>query len=90
MTIAGLVNMAMLVMAAAVFHARGLTDVGDIDEAYRGLGTIVGHHADVIFGIALLASGLVVVERRHAGRPGRDAGLHQAPDPALPAPHRSR
>ena len=58
MTIAGLVNMAMLIMAAGVFHSRGLTDIGDIDEAYRGLGTIVGHHADVIFGIALLASGL--------------------------------
>jgi manganese transport protein len=58
MTIAGLVNMAMLVMAAGVFHSRGLTQIGDIDEAYRGLGTIVGHHADVIFGIALLASGL--------------------------------
>jgi manganese transport protein len=58
MSIAGLVNMAMLIMAAGVFHSRGLPDIGDIDEAYRGLGTIVGHHADVIFGIALLASGL--------------------------------
>ena len=58
MTIAGLVNMAMLIMAAAVFHSRGLTGIGDIDEAYRGLGTIVGNHADVIFGITLLASGL--------------------------------
>jgi manganese transport protein len=58
MTIAGLVNMAMLIMAAGIFHSRGLTDIGDIDEAYRGLGTIVGSHADVIFGIALLASGL--------------------------------
>jgi manganese transport protein len=58
MTIAGLVNMAMLVMAAGIFHARGLTGIGDIDEAYHGLGTIIGGHADVIFGIALLASGL--------------------------------
>jgi manganese transport protein len=58
MSIAGLVNMAMLIMAAGVFNSRGLTQIGDIDEAYRGLGTIVGHHADVIFGIALLASGL--------------------------------
>ena len=45
-------------MAAGIFHSRGLTGIGDIDEAYRGLGTIVGGHADVIFGIALLASGL--------------------------------
>jgi manganese transport protein len=58
MTIAGLVNMAMLIMAAGVFHSRGLTGIGDIDEAYRGLGTIIGGHADVIFGITLLASGL--------------------------------
>jgi manganese transport protein len=58
MSIAGLVNMAMLIMAAGVFHSRGLTDIGDIDEAYNALGSIVGHHADVIFGIALLASGL--------------------------------
>ena len=42
MTIAGLVNMAMLIMAAGVFHSRGLTGIGDIDEAYHGLGTIVG------------------------------------------------
>ena len=58
MTIAGLVNMAMLIMAAGVFHSRGLTEIGDIDEAYHALGTIVGSHADVVFGIALLASGL--------------------------------
>jgi manganese transport protein len=58
MTIAGLVNMAMLVMAAGVFNARGLTEIDDIDVAYHALGSIVGHHADVIFGVALLASGL--------------------------------
>jgi manganese transport protein len=58
MTIAGLVNMAMLIMAAGIFHARGLSGVSDIDQAYHGLGTIVGDHADVVFGIALLASGL--------------------------------
>ncbi len=45
-------------------HRRGrlplsrLDGIGDIDEAYRGLGSIVGDHADVVFGIALLASGL--------------------------------
>ena len=58
MTIAGLINMACSMMAAGIFHARGLTGVEDIDEVYRGLGTIVGDHADIIFGIALLASGL--------------------------------
>ena len=36
MTIAGLVNMAMLIMAAGIFHSRGLTQVSGIDDAYRG------------------------------------------------------
>jgi manganese transport protein len=58
MSLAGLVNMSMLVMAAGVFHSRGLTGIADLDEVYAGLGRIVGSHADVIFGIALLASGL--------------------------------
>ena len=58
MTIAGVVNMGMIVMAAGVFHTRGLTEIGDIDEVYRGLGTVIGTHAQIFFGIALLASGL--------------------------------
>jgi manganese transport protein len=58
MSIAGVVNMSMLVMAAGVFHARGLTGVDGIEQVYSGLGHIVGGQADVIFGIALLASGL--------------------------------
>jgi manganese transport protein len=58
MTIAGLVNMAMLIMAAGVFHANGLTGIDSIDEAYNALGTIVGGHAQTMFAIALLASGL--------------------------------
>jgi manganese transport protein len=58
MTIAGLVNASMLIVAAGVFHSRGLVEVADLDEAYHGLGRLVGSHADVIFGVALLASGL--------------------------------
>lgn len=59
MTIAGLVNLAMLVIAATVFNASGMTGVGeDLEQVYQGLGTVVGGHADVLFGIALLASGL--------------------------------
>ncbi len=58
MVLAGVINMAMLVMAAAAFHSRGLTGVGDIDSAYRQLGAVVGDHADTVFGVALLASGL--------------------------------
>jgi manganese transport protein len=58
MSIAGLVNAAMLITAAGVFHANGLTGVDTINGAYTALGQVVGQHADTIFGIALLASGL--------------------------------
>ncbi len=59
MTIAGLINMSMLITAAAVFHSRGLDDVGDdLNLVYDGLETYVGTSAAIMFGIALLASGL--------------------------------
>jgi len=58
MLIAGAVNMSMIVMAAGVFHSRGLTGVQDIDQVADGLRDIVGRHASLAFGIALLASGL--------------------------------
>jgi manganese transport protein len=58
MAIAGLINMSMLIIAAASFHSRGLTDIGDLDEVYGRIGHIVGHNADIVFGVALLASGL--------------------------------
>jgi len=58
MSIAGVVNMAMLITAAAVFHANGITGVDGIEQASHMLGKVVGPHADTMFGIALLASGL--------------------------------
>ncbi len=59
MTIAGLVNLSMLVIAATVFNKAGMTDVGDdLSQVYEGLGSVVGGNADVLFGVALLASGL--------------------------------
>jgi manganese transport protein len=58
MTIAGLINMSMLIMAAGVFHSRGLTGVEDLDEVFDRLGDIIGSHAQIAFGVALLASGL--------------------------------
>jgi manganese transport protein len=58
MGIAGVVNMSMLMIAASVFHSRGLTELGDLEEVYVGLGTYLGDHSDTAFGIALLASGL--------------------------------
>jgi manganese transport protein len=58
MVIAGLINMSMLLVGAAVFYASGQTGVSELDEVFHGLGNELGSHADVMFGIALLASGL--------------------------------
>jgi len=59
MGLAGIVNMSMLITAAAVFHSRGLTEVGDdLSQVYDSLETHLGLSASVLFGIALLASGL--------------------------------
>jgi manganese transport protein len=58
MGIAGLVNMAMLIMAAATFHQHGFTAVGTIEEAYKTLTPLLGAAASWIFAISLLASGL--------------------------------
>jgi manganese transport protein len=35
-----------------------MTGVEDLDQVYNALGTTVGDHANVVFGIALLASGI--------------------------------
>ena len=59
MSIAGLINMSMLITAAAVFHSRGLVGVGDdLSAVYDGLDRYLGTSAAVMFGVALLASGL--------------------------------
>lgn len=58
MGLAGLINVAMLYMAAATFHAHGQQSVADITVAYRTLTPLLGSAAGVIFAISLLASGL--------------------------------
>lgn len=58
LAIAGLVNLAMMYMAAAVFHATGHTNVADITTAYRTLTPLLGNLAAVVFLVALLASGI--------------------------------
>jgi manganese transport protein len=55
--LAGLVNMAMLAVAATVFHA-GHADVADIGTAYHTLVPLLGAGAGVVFMVALLASGV--------------------------------
>ena len=86
MSIAGVINMSMLIMAAGVFHSRGLTGVEDIDEVFHRLGDLVGSHAQYRLRRGAAGVRTVVVLGRDARRPGGDAGLHRPADPALPAP----
>jgi manganese transport protein len=53
------VNSAILIVAAAVFHAGGRTEVAEIQQAYRLLAPMLGAGiASTLFAVALLASGL--------------------------------
>lgn len=59
LTLALLVNSAILITAAAVFHAGGRTEVAEIQEAYELLAPMVGSAAAAtLFAVALLACGL--------------------------------
>lgn len=58
MGIAGLVNMAMLVMAATTFYNTGHTQVATIEEAHHTLEPLLGAASSWVFAISLLASGL--------------------------------
>ncbi len=55
---AGLINLAMLFVAAAVFRPAGGANVDSIQAAHAGLGRLVGGGAALAFAAALLASGL--------------------------------
>jgi manganese transport protein len=57
MTIAGVVNLSMLMVAAALFHKSGHTGVDSIEGAYNGFQNLVGNGTAIAFGLALLASG---------------------------------
>jgi len=52
------INAAILVLGAAAFHVRGLTNVADISQAYQLLTPVLGASlASVLFAAALLCSG---------------------------------
>jgi manganese transport protein len=58
LTFAFFINAAILILAAAAFHANGRTDIADIDQAYHLLSPMLGAGAaSVLFATALLASG---------------------------------
>jgi manganese transport protein len=55
--VAGVVNICMLMVAAALFHKTGHTGVDSIEGAYNGFQNLVGNGTAIAFGLALLASG---------------------------------
>jgi manganese transport protein len=57
LSIAGLVNIAMVMMAASAFHA-GHSDVAEIETAYHTLTPLLGPAAAAVFLVSLLASGV--------------------------------
>jgi len=58
MALAGLINAAMLVMAASTFFRTGHHDIGSLEGAHATLTPLLGSAASALFAIALLASGL--------------------------------
>ena len=57
LSIAGLVNMAMVVMASSAFHAAH-SDIAAIETAYRTLTPLLGAGAAMFFLISLICSGI--------------------------------
>ncbi|HEY6884149.1 MAG TPA: Nramp family divalent metal transporter [Nitrososphaeraceae archaeon] len=57
LTVAGMVNAAIMIMAAAAFHSNN-PNVASISEAYKTLVPLFGATAGVIFLITLLSSGI--------------------------------
>jgi manganese transport protein len=55
--VAGLVNMAMIAMAAVAFHDGAHDQIAAIETAYRSLAPLLGAGAAGLFMLALLASG---------------------------------
>lgn len=57
LSIAGLINGAILIMSAATFHQNNII-IESIEDAYHTLSPLLGNVSSTGFGIALLASGL--------------------------------
>jgi len=58
LAVAGIVNLAMMYMSAAVFHFRGHPEVASIESAYQTLTPLLGSAAAAIFLTSLMASGI--------------------------------
>lgn len=58
LSLALLINSAILITAAAAFHATGNNEVAEIGQAHELLAPLLGTAAPVLFAVALLACGL--------------------------------
>jgi manganese transport protein len=58
MGLAGAINAAILIVAAATFHERGLVNVDAIEQAYLTLQPLLGPAAGSFFALSLVAAGL--------------------------------
>jgi manganese transport protein len=58
MGLAGLINAAMLLMAASTFYREGMTSVATIQDAHMTLVPLLGKASSIFFALALLAAGL--------------------------------
>jgi manganese transport protein len=58
MSMAGLINAAMLLMAAKAFHQTGFMHIDALEKAYLTLQPLLGNASSTIFGVSLLAAGL--------------------------------
>jgi manganese transport protein len=58
MTLAGVINMAMLVVAASVFFESGVLHVDSLESAHRTLAPLLGSASSKFFALALIASGI--------------------------------
>jgi len=58
MSLAGLINMSMLIVAASVFFGSGLPNIDSLEGAHRTLEPLLGGASSSLFAIALIASGL--------------------------------
>jgi manganese transport protein len=57
MSLAGLVNASMLIVAAALFAGSGLSDTHTLEGAHAGFDSTLDSSAALLFAVALLASG---------------------------------
>jgi manganese transport protein len=56
--LAGVINLAMLAVAAKLFHGHAVVGTSTIQQAHAQLGRIAGGGAALVFSVALLASGV--------------------------------